>query len=161
MKEERFRRRQVVFRQGDPGDCLYYIVWGSVGVYANYGERGEEKLAELRAGDYFGEMGLLDHERRSATVVSLDHDTVLNRISEEEFEEFLRERPARVVDILQRLSHKLRDTTKAYLEICHAVSDTVGAQADQLDEDTTYGFDRNETLRAVHDDMQPATGADA
>ncbi|MBP3894592.1 MAG: cyclic nucleotide-binding domain-containing protein [Atopobiaceae bacterium] len=151
MIEEKYRKGQVVFRQGDPGDCLYYIRWGSVGVYVNYGAKNQEKLAELRAGDYFGEMGLIDNERRSATVISLDYDTVLNRISEQEFDEFLNENPARIVDILKRLSHKLRDTTKSYLEICKAVGESVGTQATEVDESKTYGFDENEKLRTIHD----------
>ena len=154
MKEEKFGKGQVVFRQGDPGDCLYYIRWGTVGVFANYRQRDEEKLAELRTGDYFGEMGLLDHEARSATVVSLDHDTVLNRISEEEFDEFLHDNPARVVDILKRLSHKLRKATKNYREVCEAVSDSVGTQADEVSATGTYGFEQNEKLKAIHDDVR-------
>ena len=88
MKEEKYRKGQVVFRQGDSGDCMYSIRWGSVGVFANYGEKNEKQLAELRAGDYFGEMELLDHASRSATVVSLERGTVLNRISEDEFDEY-------------------------------------------------------------------------
>ncbi len=158
MKEEKYRKGQIVFWQGDPGDCLYYIRWGSVAVIANYGEKNEEKLAELRTGDYFGEMGLLDHAARTATVVCLDHDTVLNRISEDEFEEFLRENPARIMDILQRLSHKLRDATKGYLEICEAVSDTVGARTDEVTAAKDYGFAQNATLKAVHDDVHGIMG---
>ena len=154
MKEERFSKGKVVFRQGDPGDCLYYIRWGSVGVYVNYREKNEEKLAELRTGDYFGEMGLLDHEARSATVVSLDHDTVLNRISEDEFDVFLRDNPARVVDILKRLSHKLRKATKGYREVCQAVSESVGAQTNEVSQTGTYGFEQNEKLKAIHDDVR-------
>ena len=154
MKNEKFRKGHIVFRQGDLGDCLYYIRWGTVGVYANYGERGEQKLAELRTGDYFGEMGLLDHGRRSATVVALDHDTTLNRISETEFDEFLRENPARVMDILTRLSHKLRKATRRYLEICQAVDESVGDQTNQVAESTAYGFEQNSTLKAIHDDVQ-------
>ncbi len=153
MTKERYRKGQIVFRQGEPGDCMYYIRWGVVGVYAGYGSGKEEKLAELKAGDYFGEMGLLDHETRTATVVSIEHDTVLGRITEDEFDEFLRENPARVMDILRGLSHKLRDTTKDYLEICQAVSKSVGAQSDEVAESTTYGFDQNETLKAIHDDV--------
>lgn len=154
VNEERFRKGQVVFRQGDPADSMYYIRWGVVGVYANYGQRGEEKLAELRTGDYFGEMGLLDHESRSATVVCLDSETVLNRISEKEFEEFLHDNPAKVVDILGRLSHKLRKATKSYLEICRAVEESVGSQSTVVAESTTYGFERNKTLKAIHDREQ-------
>ena len=159
MAEEKFRKGQVVFWQGDPGDCLYYIRWGSVGVFANYGKENEEKLAELRAGDYFGEMGLLDHEARSATVVSLDRDTVLNRITEEKFDEFLRQNPARVVDILTRLCHKLRDATKGYLEICQALDNAVGTRTGEMTDSGTYGLEQNQTLKAIHDDIQ--SNADA
>ena len=153
MEAKKYRKGQVVFRQGDPGDCLYYIRWGSVGVYVNYGEKNEEKLAELGASDYFGEMGLLDHTVRTATVVCLDHDTMLCRISDDEFDEFLRENPAKVVDILQRLSHKLRIATTNYLEICQAVSESVGTKEDEVTESKTYGFAENETLKAIHDDV--------
>lgn len=161
MKAEKYRKGQVVFRQGDPGDCLYYIRYGSVGVYVNYGEKNEELLAELGANDYFGEMGLLDHESRSATVVCLERDTTLCRISDEEFEEFLHENPARVVDILRRMSHKLRATTKNYLEICHAVSESVGPQETEVAEQKTYGFAQDETLVAIHDQVQSSAGDEA
>ena len=159
MKEEKYRKGQVVFRQGDLGDCMYFIRWGSVGVFANYGEKNEKKLAELRAGDYFGEMELLDHASRSATVVSLERGTVLSRISEDEFDEFVRENPARIADILARLSHKLRETTKKYLQVCQAVDQSVGAQADEVVESETYGFEQNKELRAIHD-MQDAVDAE-
>jgi CRP-like cAMP-binding protein len=161
MKEEKYRKKQVVFREGDSGDCMYYIVWGSVGVYIGYGTPSEKKLAELRQGDYFGEMGLLDHEKRSATIVSLDHGTVLNRISDAEFKEFLKTNPAKVMDILRRISHKLRDTTKSYLEICQAVNTSVGAEVDQVVESRTYGFDKNEQLKSVYEDVQANAGDNA
>ena len=83
----------------------------------------------------------------------MERDTQLDRISEEEFEEFLRENPARIVDIMGRLCHKLRETTKGYLKICHALNDSVGTQVDKVAESTTYGFEQNETLKAIHDDV--------
>lgn len=158
MEAKKYRKGKVVFWQGEPGGCLYFIRYGSVGVYVNYGETSEEKLAELGAGDYFGEMGLLDHKDRAATVVSLDHDTTLCRITDDEFDEFLHENPARVVDILQRLSHKLRTATKSYLKICQAVNESVDAQEDEVAEAKSYGFAQNETLRAIHDDVHDNAG---
>ncbi len=153
MKEEKFRKGQIVVLEGQYDDSLYYIRWGSVGVFVNYGKKNEEKLAELRADDYFGEMALLNRSSRSATVVSLESGTVLNRISENEFNEFLREKPTRVMDIFRRLCHKLRDADKNYLQICEAVSDSVGTQADGVNKTTTYGFAKNDTLKAIHDDV--------
>ena len=156
VKTETYRKGQVVFRQGDPGDCLYFIRYGSVGVFVNYGQKDEKQLAKLGQNDYFGEMGLLDHASRSATVVSLMHETTLCHISDDEFEEFLHENPARVVDILQRLSHKLRSTTRKYLEICQAVSDSVGPQASEVSGSQTYGFADNQKLVDIHDSVRDA-----
>jgi NADH dehydrogenase len=58
---------QPIITQGELADAFYIIVRGNVEVIRE--EDGEEKvLARLGAGDSFGEMGLLRHQRRSATV---------------------------------------------------------------------------------------------
>lgn len=154
MKERTFKKHEVVFWQGDPGDCMFYIRWGSVGVYTNYATSKQKQLATLRAGDYFGEMGLLGNEPRSATIAILESGTILNRIDDEDFGEFLASNPARVHDILAQLSHKLRKTTKAYLEVCQAVRDVVGTDKDELDESTTYNFAQSDQLVAIHDQVE-------
>ena len=151
MKEERYKKDQVVFWQGDPGSCMYYVRWGSVGVYTDYATIRQRQLAVLRSGDYFGEMGLLGQEGRSATVAVLESGTILNRIGEDEFGEFLASNPARVHDILAQLSHKLRKTTKEYLEVCRALRDVVGTDAEEVDESTSYRFAEDEQLVAIHD----------
>lgn len=154
MIEEKFRKGKVVFNEGDPGDCLYYIRWGSVAIYSQYKTRNQKKIAELSRGNFFGEMGLLDHERRTATVVSTDHETVLNRIVESEFDQFMSENPTKVMDILRQLSHKLRDTTKKYLELCKDVESAVGSDTETVDESKHYGFENNDNLAAVHDGQE-------
>ncbi|MBR0517086.1 MAG: cyclic nucleotide-binding domain-containing protein, partial [Firmicutes bacterium] len=111
--------------QGDPGNCMYDIVWGSVGVYAEYGTLNEKKLAELRAGDFFGEMGLLEQSPRSATVVALENDTQVSAIMESDFRDYFAENPAKVFTIMQTLSQKLRRTTQDYLDVCRTVYETV------------------------------------
>ena len=161
MKDENYGKGKVVFRQGDPGDCMYYVRWGSVGVFADYGTPREKRLATLHHGDYFGEMGLIDGEARTATVVSLDWDTVLGRIDEDEFAEFLSENPARVHDILARLCHKLRDVTANYLEVCASVRQSVGDGAAEVDASSDYHFVENPYLVGVHDRVAQTMHDDA
>ena len=125
MNKAVFKKGEVIFRQGDPGNCMYDIVWGSVGVYAEYGTPNEKKLAELRAGDFFGEMGLLEQSPRSATVVALENDTQVSAIMESDFRDYFAANPAKVFTIMQMLSQKLRKTTQDYLEVCRTVYETV------------------------------------
>jgi CRP-like cAMP-binding protein len=66
MRTRRFRRGEVIFHLGDPGDALFVIVAGDVKISLP-SETGEEAiLATLGAGDVFGELALLDGAPRQA-----------------------------------------------------------------------------------------------
>jgi ABC-type lipoprotein export system ATPase subunit len=69
----------VIFRQDDPADKFYIIVKGQVEIAIQH-SRGEEIVSgTLSSGQYFGEMGLLQNSKRSATVrVSREAEAVLN-----------------------------------------------------------------------------------
>ena len=86
--EERFREGSVIFREGERGDKLYIILDGRVRISKFIPGVGEEALAVLDRGDFFGEMSLIDDKARSAdgkahegdaTVLSIDRAT-LNEI---------------------------------------------------------------------------------
>ncbi|MBQ6927211.1 MAG: cyclic nucleotide-binding domain-containing protein [Oscillospiraceae bacterium] len=115
----------IIFREGDPGECMYDIETGKVGVYHDYGGPNEKLIAELYGGKVFGEMGLVDHAPRSATVVVLGENTVITTITEEDFFDYYKENPAKVMDIVQQMCHRLRKTTNDYIEACHTVYDAV------------------------------------
>ena len=58
---------EIVFREGEVGDCAYFIQSGAVDVVRE--EDGHEKVvARLEAGQYFGEMALLSDHPRNATI---------------------------------------------------------------------------------------------
>src|SRR4029078_13744615 len=59
-RPRRFRRGEVIFHAGDPGDALFIIVSGEVKI-ALPSETGEEAIiASLPPGDVLGELALLD-----------------------------------------------------------------------------------------------------
>ena len=70
MKRRQFAAGKVVFREGDIGHTFFQIVEGTAGVYLHYGEADQRKLNELKAGQYFGEMAVIEIWPRSATVVA-------------------------------------------------------------------------------------------
>ena len=74
MRARRFRRGEVIFHIGDPGDALFVIVEGEVKISLP-SETGEEAiLATLRPGDVFGELALLDGAPRSASATAIERD---------------------------------------------------------------------------------------
>ena len=128
MEQLRYRQHELIFRQGDPADCMYAVRSGAVGVVLDYGGPDETKLTELRAGQYLGEMGLLDSASRSATAVSLSDDTVLERIAESDFQAFFDENPELLLSLLQQMSSRLRRITRDYAGACRTVADVVEAE---------------------------------
>ena len=67
--EEQYRSTATIFSEGEPGDKFYLIVEGAVRISRIVPGMGEEALAVLRPGNYFGEMSLIDDAPRSATAV--------------------------------------------------------------------------------------------
>jgi len=85
-----YRDGEVVFRQGDEGDCLYVVQEGKVEVISEQGDR-EVRLTILEKDDSFGEMAIVGSKIRSATVrafgsarlLTVDKKTFLRRIHED------------------------------------------------------------------------------
>ncbi len=69
---------EVIMREGDRGDQLYLLLEGRVRVFKNYGLPNEDKLRDLPAGSYFGEMAILGGGERLATIVTLEHSHLLS-----------------------------------------------------------------------------------
>jgi CRP-like cAMP-binding protein len=75
--EEFFRAGQNIFVEGEAGDKLYIVLEGQVRISKFIPGIGEEALAILGKGDFFGEMALIDQEPRSADAKAHTDATVL------------------------------------------------------------------------------------
>jgi CRP/FNR family transcriptional regulator, cyclic AMP receptor protein len=62
---------ETVFREGDVSDGLYIVLAGKVRIYKQNDDGNEVELATGAAGEYFGELALIDGGTRSASVASL------------------------------------------------------------------------------------------
>src|SRR6516165_1035187 len=60
MRARRFRRNEVLFHQGDPGDALFVVTRGAVKISLPNEEGDEAIIATIREGEFFGELALLD-----------------------------------------------------------------------------------------------------
>jgi CRP-like cAMP-binding protein len=84
----RFKAGATIFRQGDEGNCVYFIRRGRVEVV-----RDGSVIATSGAGEYVGEMALIANSPRNATVRAVT-DTVFAVLGKENFLEVLRVIPA-------------------------------------------------------------------
>lgn len=109
---------RLVVREGDPGDAMFLILEGELRVRVI--RQGKESvLATLKAGDFFGEISLLDEGPRSADVVANERSTLL-KISTGSFEKLRGEAPALAEPFLHALSQilvgRLRAVNKRYVD---------------------------------------------
>ncbi|GBG25064.1 cGMP-dependent protein kinase 1 [Hondaea fermentalgiana] len=92
LREERFKRGDVVIRQDDPGSKFYLIREGTAKVTKTVEgvRRGAPTdVAELSAGEYFGEGALLKDEPRAANVVATSEELVCLTMDRDAFEKLL------------------------------------------------------------------------
>ena len=105
--ERRFPKNATVVEEGLPGDYMYVIREGRVKVTKLSGD-GREKILELMgAGDFFGEMSLLDNAERSASVKTLCETRIL-ALSRTDFLSELRRNPDLAMAVIQELTRRVR-----------------------------------------------------
>ena len=82
-RERKLKGGQIVFHEGDPGDAMYVVLEGRILISKFIPGAGEEALAFLERGDYFGEMALIDRAPRSAQARAHDGGAVVLSIPAE------------------------------------------------------------------------------
>lgn len=105
---ERFDGREIVFRSGDPGTSAYVIEEGCVEILSGEG-KAQRRLTVLSQGAMFGEIALLDHQPRTATVRTLV-PTKLIRIDRSHVEELLVRADPVIQYLLRLLLMRFRNT---------------------------------------------------
>ena len=88
-----YRKDQLVYRQGDPADAVFYIESGKVKKTVVSEQGKEAVVAVLGAGDFFGEGSLAGESLRLATVSALTKCTIA-RISKADITRVIHEEPA-------------------------------------------------------------------
>jgi CRP/FNR family transcriptional regulator, cyclic AMP receptor protein len=102
---------KLLFAYGDPGDSLYIVKAGEVEIFNN-NDTGERLVLETaRAGDFFGEISLLDGGARTASaLVTKDMTAVV--IDRGDLETLLTQRPPAAMELLTAAGRRLRETNK-------------------------------------------------
>jgi len=116
LRARRFRRGEVLFHEGDPGDALFVVVSGAVKVVVPSEEGEEAILATLRRGDFLGELALLDGAPRSASAIALEPTEVLT-LPRDQFRALVAGEPAIRDALLTAVTAELRRLTSHVAEL--------------------------------------------
>ena len=106
-----FEAGESIIRQGEPGDCVYFLQSGEVEVVRDL-EGVESVVARLSAGQYFGEMALLSNQPRNATVRALTRSKVA-LLGKQNFLTMLRVLPVTHEDILKTIQDRALVETRS------------------------------------------------
>ena len=110
---EHHKTNALIFGEGDSGDKFYLILAGAVRISRTVPGMGEEALAILRGGSYFGEMSLIDEFPRSADARCHER-CKLFVLHKEDLEDLLfvdRDLAYEILwNFVRTLSHRLRET---------------------------------------------------
>lgn len=105
-----FPKGTVLFEQGDAGAHMYVIQRGKIEVSRSAGDR-ETVLAVFPAGEFFGEMAILNNAPRSATAKVIE-DARLLVIDSSIFETMIRDSTEIAVRMIKKLAFRLQQTSR-------------------------------------------------
>src|SRR5438045_1055398 len=104
-----YKAGETIFNEHDRGDALYILEEGSVRIWVYDEDVKEVTLAELKPGDFFGELAVLDRGERSSSATAIT-DIHLHRLSSDDFQQFLIDHPDAAVDVICEIAARMRQT---------------------------------------------------
>src|SRR5205823_6722510 len=102
---------ETIFNEHDRGDALYILEEGSVRIWVYDDDVKPVTLAELKPGDFFGELAVLDRGERSSSATAIT-DIHLHRLSSDDFQTFLIEHPDASIDVICEIAARMRQTNQ-------------------------------------------------
>ncbi len=127
----------TLVNEGQVEHTFYIVAEGQVAITKRLGDNEAQVLAMRHAGEFFGEMALIEHKPRTASITSLVETTVLE-ISEDDFQRLLGANPNMAMAMIQRFVANVRavndasvnDLTRKNDELRKAYEDLKAAQVE-------------------------------
>ena len=109
VDQVKFDADEIVFNEQDKGDALYVVEAGSVRIWVLDEDVKPVTLAELKPGEFFGELAVLDRGPRSTNATTMG-ETILHRLSSDDFQAFLMKHPDVAIDVICEIGARMRQT---------------------------------------------------
>ena len=130
--EKRYKKGEIICRPKEMVMSMYNILYGSVGVYFDYGMPEQVEVVTLQEGDFFNVISFLESRPRNTTAVALEN-TIVSEITYDNFSAYFREKPAKIMSLLEHMSARMRALQRAYVQACQALEKY--ADTDKIKED--------------------------
>lgn len=102
MNGLRVEKGQTLFREGDEGGEMFIVLSGKIGITVTLSDGKELTISEIKTGDFFGEMSIIEQLPRSATALALQ-ETELLSLQASDFLKLVESAPEAAVKILRRM----------------------------------------------------------
>jgi len=132
IEQVKFHAGDTIFNANDRGDALYVVDSGVVRIWVLDEDVRPVTLTELKAGDFFGELAVLDRGPRS-TNATASEESELHRLSSDDFQKFLLAHPDVAIDVICEIGARMRQTN---MLVSKRATRNIN---DQMDEKLTFG----------------------
>jgi CRP/FNR family cyclic AMP-dependent transcriptional regulator len=149
-----YPKNTVIINENDHADSLYLIESGKVKVYCSDKNGKEFIMNTLEAGDYFGELALLDDDKRTASVRTMEKSSFMI-IYKEDFNKVIDEQPNIAKTLIRNLTRRVRKLTKDVKAL--ALQDVYGRVTNVL---TSMAEDRGDGSSIIPDKLTQQDIAD-
>ena len=106
-----YKAGDVIFEEGMRGETMYVVRDGLVHIMHN-----EQVLETCDVGDFFGEMALLDEEKRAASAVAKT-DCEVFEVTRERFEKMVADQPSFALQVMSKMADRIRHITQVLSDL--------------------------------------------
>lgn len=116
MTWKNYQDGEPIFREGETSEAAFLIVSGEIDVVKGYETNHARTIATIGAGEYVGEMGVVESKPRSATALAKGA-TVVAPVTPEQFRELILQNPEEALGLIRVLFERLRAASDKLAEL--------------------------------------------
>ena len=118
IREERFKKGEIIYKQGEEADEVFFVKYGRVHLYLDYKTQDSKLIALVPEGRVFGELGVIEGKPRTMTSVA-GEETIVTVVDKESF---LKENPNKLLVVMESLSSRIRNQSQKLVKACKVVA---------------------------------------
>lgn len=122
VRDRRFRKNEIIYRQGDPASEVFFVKFGTVDLYVDYKTEDSKLISVVPEGKVFGELGVIEGKPRTMTSVARE-DSVVTVVDKDSFPSYIEEHPNKLIVVLESLSSRIRAQSHKLARACIAVAE--------------------------------------